>query len=254
MKLLNFIYFIIVFTSCSYKIYVNGHFSHKLDKSYSYKNSSNDSCIILEDGKSDVTDSASYINEIRIKYGYSADSFQQYSIDYSLLEMAKTQAKVYHANVIKICRFKRYSCCETDQLVVQLYHLKIPLWEILKNKIDSLNYADAGFHYIHIKHKRLYSSKYPIPIYVNNYIIGYCSNVGDAVFSFNIPHRSNLSIYDSTFINNEIKFYNKANKYSSYHPTVRYIIPIYPNKEYYFHILDTKGNGHILQTVSKFDF
>lgn len=137
MKLLHFIFCIVIISSCGSKIYINDKTRYKIDKNFSFANFNTDSVIVTKGIR--IPDSAVLINHLQIISLLRPDTFTLSSVDYDELEMAKAQAVKYKANVVDIQYFRRFFCCRPDELVVKLYHLNNEQWNEVRKASDSLN-------------------------------------------------------------------------------------------------------------------
>jgi hypothetical protein len=176
---------------------------------------------------------------MRIKYGYATDSFPLFSTDFSLFEMAKTQAKVFHANVVKVSDLEEHSWFRLDELVVKLYYLKEPYWSVLKKQIDSLAYVNSGFKNVHLKPINLYLGKQKLPIYVNDSIVAYCPK-NNSILGLNVTLKGVLSLRKSGM--------------TKYHHNNRFSINIDRDQQYYIHIYEAKNGVRSLEGVTKDEF
>ena len=227
--------------SCDYKIYVNGQFSHKVDKTSSYKNSGNDQCIVLSlDDK--IPDSAILINETKIKYGYSPDSFQIFSINYSLLEMAKNEAKLCAANILKIRGFTDGNTFQTDNIVVDMYKLNEPYLLQYKNRVDTLDTTKKSLCRVHIRNWMYNPNN--VPIYLDNQQVGNFETLKSVKghHGYNIAGNQFL---DLQFSNGGVLTTTGSSKYN---------IRLEKGKEYFIKILLGRHNTSSFQIVSKYDF
>lgn len=232
--------------SCNYKIYINGHFDHKVDKSFSYKKSNNDSCFIFGINEK-IPDSSESVNLIKIKYGYSADSVAIFSPYYSLLELAKEEAGLFGANIIKIISYKMPDVFEGDAITIKLYKLKEPYLASYRRTYDSLNVLNKTSCLIHIRNCQY--NKTNLPIYLNDSLIGYCHNTDIADQLLDSAAKIKLTF--------EIRL-SYGGQLSTLPPSRR--IPnskilVEKNKEYFIKISDAyRSRTPYFKIVTRFDF
>ncbi len=228
--------------SCNFEIYVNGHLNHKVNKSFAYRKSNNDSCFIFGiEGA--IPDSSKFVRLIKIKYGCSADSVQIYSPYYSLLELAKEEAGFVHTNIIKIISYRERSFA-TPNLTVKLYKLKEPYLTSYRRTFDSLNAHNKSFCLIHIRNCQYNESK--LAIFLNDSLIGYSHNtrVSDEYLDSATKSKLNLN------------FRLNSGGWLSIrqdHPNGKIFVE--KNEEYFIKISDAyRSRTPYFQLVTKYDF
>jgi hypothetical protein len=212
---------------------------HKVDKSFAYRKSNNDSCFIFGIGEA-ISDSSKLIRLIKIKYGYSADSVQIFSPYYSLLELAKEVAGLVHANIIKIISYRERS----GTLTFKLYKLKEPYLTSFRKTFDSLNAQNKTFCLIHIRNCQYKETK--LAIFFNDSLIGYSHNtrVSDEYLDSVTKSKLNLN------------FRLNSGGWLSIrqdHPNGKILVE--KNKEYFIKISDAyRSRTPYFKLVTKYDF
>lgn len=165
----------VTINSCAnYKIYENGHVNHDVDNIFSYKNSTNDSCLVF--GQDDIlSDSAHFIKELKIKfidYSYDFDYYQAFSENYSLTEVAKEQARLIGANAIRIKKFSAYASPYNRFLIVDFYKLDKQSYNAYHTTMDSLLLSHKSI--LHIKILKGYYQNATTNVYYNDGLTGKC--------------------------------------------------------------------------------
>jgi len=241
----SYLILIILFlcSSCNFEIYVNGHLDHKVDKSFAYRKSNKDSCFIF--GINDkVPDSSEFVNVIKIKYANSGDSVEIYSPYYSLLELAKEEAGLKGANIIKIVSNFEPKLFTTTALTFKLYKLKEPYLTSYKRTFDSLNILNKTFCLIHIRNCQYNLSK--LAIFFNDSLIGYSHNtaVSDDFLDSATKNKLNLNFR-----------LNSGGWLSIRREVPKGEILVEKNKEYFIKISDAyRSRRPYLKLVTKYDF
>jgi hypothetical protein len=232
--------------SCNFEIYVNGHKDHRIDKSFSYKKSNNDSCIIF--GINDVIpDSSVLVTLIKIKYGDLADSVGIYSPYYSLLELAKEEAGLTGANIIKIVSYKKPMHFKRAYLTFRFYKLKEPYLTSYRRALDSSNAPNKTICLIHIRNCRYQESN--LPIYFNDSLIGHSHNTEVSDESLDSSTKIKLTSNFKLYSDGKLSIKSSLRRF----PIKDFLVE--KNNEYFIKISDAYRSGTpYFMLVTKYDF
>lgn len=240
-QLFYYFLFLLILSSCNYRVYINGQFDHRDRGLTSNLKSTNDSCYIFENDDK-LPDSVIYLNTI---YVYSPFVWlTMHSPHYIMTNKARNEARTFGANIIQVVenggtKFTRY------RFKAKMYALRDPYLTEYKKLTDSMRIIkekeDENFCIVHIKS---FMYKWDnTPVYFNDSLINYCHGATSKKGGFNIsqldfkiPHEGVLSDRDNRMARQ------------------RHGINLMKGKEYFFNLIPCKSYGVCFVPVKKEEF
>lgn len=132
--------------SCSYKVFVNGTYSHKMP-SYLDRQVPRGWCMVLEQNEK-IPDSAIFVNTLKIAFspfGLHLKFLSMAPNEYNLLNIARTDVEKNGENIVRINKAGNFFL-KGPTLIVNTYRLGEPYLSHYRKFIDSVNRVTCLVH------------------------------------------------------------------------------------------------------------